>query len=51
MILLMPRAVIDDPKTTMKLEPKHDHSAEIPPKTYDLNSEISHGVNSARNIE
>ena len=36
-------------KTTMKLAPKHDHSVEIPPKTYDVNSEISYGVKSARN--
>ena len=33
----------------MKLAPKHDHSVEIPPKTYDVNSEISYGVKSARN--
>ena len=38
-------------KTTMKLAPKHDHSVEIPPKTYDVNSEISYGINSARNTQ
>jgi len=35
----------------MKLEPKHDHSVKISQETYDLNSEISYGINSVRNIE
>jgi hypothetical protein len=34
----------------MKLEPKHHHSEEIQSKTYDLNSEISYGINSAQQI-
>jgi len=37
------------PKNTMKLEPKHDHSVKISQETYDLNSEISYGINSVRN--
>jgi nucleoside-diphosphate-sugar epimerase len=34
----------------MNLEPKH-HSVGITPRTYDINSEISYGINSARNTD
>ncbi len=37
------------PKATTAKEPKNDHSVEIPKKSYDPNSEISHDINPARN--